>query len=265
MDLAPHLHPELRVEVGERLVHQERLRLPHEGSAHRDPLSLPTGERARLALQEVGDLERLGRLADPSRDLLLRELPVPQPEREVVLDRHVGIERVVLEHHRDVALLRRQVVHDPVADPDLAFADLLEPREHPERRRLAAARRSHEDHELAVLDLEIEILDGPGAVVVDLRHAVIGDLCHGEPPRARSLFVPPGTPTPSGANRLLLRWAPWRPGSPSWARSTSTSSCASSGSPSRARRSAAARSRACPAARARTRPSPARGSAPTSR
>ena len=39
-DLGAGLHAQLRIEVGERLVHQERLRLADDRSTHRDPLPL---------------------------------------------------------------------------------------------------------------------------------------------------------------------------------------------------------------------------------
>ena len=57
MDLGAHLHAQLRVEVRERLVHQEGLRLAHDRAAHRDALALAARERARLALEELLDLE----------------------------------------------------------------------------------------------------------------------------------------------------------------------------------------------------------------
>ena len=41
-------------------------------------------------------------------------------EADVVAHRHVRVERVVLEDHRDVAILRLEVVDDPAADADLA-------------------------------------------------------------------------------------------------------------------------------------------------
>ena len=78
------------------------------------------------------------------------------------------VERVVLEHHRDAALARRQVVDDRVADDDLAAADRLEPGDHAQRRRLGAARGSDEHHELAVRDVEVDAVHGLEAVGVDL-------------------------------------------------------------------------------------------------
>ena len=45
----------------------------------------------------------------------------------------------------------------PAADRDPALRRLLEPGDHAEQRRLAAARRPDEDDELAVADLEVEL------------------------------------------------------------------------------------------------------------
>ncbi len=89
-------------------------------------------------------------------DLRLRHLLHPQAERDVLVDGQVRVERVALEHHRDVAVTRRHVVDDALADPQRALGDLLEAGDHPQRRRLAAPGRPDEHHELAVGDLEVE-------------------------------------------------------------------------------------------------------------
>ena len=67
LDLAARLHPQLRVEVGERLVHQEDLRIAHERAPQRDPLLLAAGELARPALQQRVELERRRRRGAPAR------------------------------------------------------------------------------------------------------------------------------------------------------------------------------------------------------
>ena len=64
------------------------------------------------------------------------------------------IERVILEHHRDVAIGRLDLVDDAAADIDLAAGDGLEPRDHPQQRRLAAAGGADQHAELAVADFE---------------------------------------------------------------------------------------------------------------
>src|SRR5256885_16236418 len=77
----------------------------------------------------------------------------------VVVHAHVRIEGVRLEDHGDVAVLGGDVVDDAVADQDLPFGDRLQPGEHPERGRFAAAGRTDKDHELLVLDVDVEVLD----------------------------------------------------------------------------------------------------------
>jgi hypothetical protein len=95
----------------------------------------------------------------------------------------VRVQRVVLEDHRDVAVLRRLVVDDLVADAHLAVGDVLEAGDHPQGRRLPAPGGADEDHELAVGDLEVHVLHGLEAVVVALRDVLELDRCHVSPSR----------------------------------------------------------------------------------
>ena len=89
------------------------------------------------------------------------------------------VKRVVLEHHRDVPLLRLQRVHDTIPDPDLAFGDRLEAGGHTERGRLSAPGGADEDHELAVVDVKVEVDEGTRAVRVHLARAGEDDVGHG--------------------------------------------------------------------------------------
>ena len=61
-DLRTRLHAKLRVEVRERLVHQEHLRVADDRTSHRDPLPLASRERPRLPLEVVLEVEDPGRL-----------------------------------------------------------------------------------------------------------------------------------------------------------------------------------------------------------
>jgi len=87
----------------------------------------------------------------------------------------VRVERVGLEDHGDVAVLRRHVVDDPVADPDLSLGDRLQAGEHAQRCRLAAAGGADQDHELLVLDLHVEVLHDREVGRVALHNVVVGD------------------------------------------------------------------------------------------
>ena len=155
-DLRSHLHAQLRVEVRERFVHQERVWMADDRPSHGDPLALAPGQRSRLAAEELLEAEDLRGVADPLVDLTLGDLLQLQPEGHVLEHGHVRVERVVLEDHRDVAVLRRHVVHHGLADRDAASRDDLEAGDHSQRRRLPAARGSDEHHELAVLDRQVE-------------------------------------------------------------------------------------------------------------
>jgi hypothetical protein len=91
----------------ERLVEQEDCRLEHEGAGQGDPLPLASGDLARHPLAE--DLgpkpHHLERPPHPLRDLGLGRLALLQAEGDVALDGEMGKERVILEHHGDLALV----------------------------------------------------------------------------------------------------------------------------------------------------------------
>jgi hypothetical protein len=166
LELDPHLHAQLGVQVGQRLVEEEHLGVPHDGAAHRHPLALATRELAGLALQQLLDAQDLGGVPHPFLDLGLGELPHLEAEGHVVVHAHVGVQRVILKDHGDVAVFGRQVVDDPLADGDLPGRDLLEPGDHPERGRLAAAGWPDQDDELLVPNVEVHVLDRVDFVVL---------------------------------------------------------------------------------------------------
>ena len=159
-ELCAHLHAELGVQVRQRLVHQERARLTHHGATHGDALTLSARELARLAFHQRVQAQDVRDVLHAPLQLVLRRLAESQAEPEVLLDGHVGVERVVLEDHRDVAFLRWEVGHLRVADEDLARRHLFEPREDAEDRRLPATGRTDQHHELAVADLERDVVHG---------------------------------------------------------------------------------------------------------
>ena len=165
-DLRAHLPAELGVEVRQRLVEEERLRLTDDRAAHRHALALTAGQVARLALEVLVELEGLRRLAHLLVDLGVRGVGEPQRERDVLVDGQVGVEGVVLEDHRQVAVAGRQVVDPVAADDHVPAGDVLEPHDHPQQGGLPAPRRTDEDQELSVLDVDAHVVDGGEAVAV---------------------------------------------------------------------------------------------------
>ena len=176
--LGAHLHAQFRVEVGQRLVHEERGRVADDRPAHRDPLPLAAGQVGRLAVQVLGQVKDAGGLADLLVDDGLRGLRQLQREAHVLADRHVRVERVALEHHGDVAVLRRLVVHHLPGDAQFAFRDVLKSRDHVEGRRLAAPGRADQDDELTITDFQADVVHRERPVRIALADVVQDDVGH---------------------------------------------------------------------------------------
>ena len=183
-DLVPQLDPEAVVEAGQRLVHQERARLADDRAPERDPLRLATGERPRCLLEERAQAERRRGAAHASVDLGLLQLPRAQAEGQVVVHRHVRVQRQVLEHHRDVPLRRRAIGHVLVVEEDPALRHAFQTGDQAQQRRLARSGRSEQDEQLSVVDPEVNGVHRDRAVAEDLRHAVERDRRHRGAPRS---------------------------------------------------------------------------------
>ncbi|MGY4292592.1 hypothetical protein ACVWXN_000687 [Bradyrhizobium sp. i1.4.4] len=78
---------------------------------------------------------------------------------------------IVLEHHADVALMRRHVLDRPFGEVDFAMGWNLEAGQHHQRGRLARARRTEQGDELALPDFEIEVLHHEVLAIVGLLNA----------------------------------------------------------------------------------------------
>ncbi len=175
LQLELHLLPQLDVERPERLVEQERGRAVDERAGEGDALLLAAGELPRLALLEPFEPDDAEHLFDPRALLALVHPLQPHPERDVVPDRHVREERVVLEDHVHVAPVRRHGGDVDAAEQDPPLVGLLEAADHPEGRRLPAAARPEQGEELALLDL-----DRDGAHRLDAAEA-LADALEGDP------------------------------------------------------------------------------------
>jgi hypothetical protein len=73
-------------------------------SGDRDSLLLAAREVGRAAVEESLETKDARDFLDTAIDFELRRLEPSEPERNVVVDRHVRVESVVLEHHRDIAV-----------------------------------------------------------------------------------------------------------------------------------------------------------------
>ena len=232
-DVGPGLGAQRRVEVGQRLVHEEDEGLAHDGPGERHPLALAARELPRLAVDQRGQPEGLGGPLHLERPLGLVDAALAERELDVLGHGQVGVERVALEDHGHVAVLGVDVVDDAVTDGDGPTGDFLEPGHQAQGGRLAAARRAEEHQQLAVRDVQGQVVDR-GGVAELLGDAVEADLCqrapfvraarlrqriialaHGNQPRRRGHAVQrgglswPGSSTPS-TRRSPCRWGTGR-------------------------------------------------------
>ena len=122
LQLGAHLQAEQRVEIGERLVHEQHIGLHGERAGDRDALALAAGELAGIALEQLFDMHERGRALHLLPDLGLRQLLHPEAEGDVFEHRQMREDGVVLEHHGDAAGARRQVVDALSADANVAAA-----------------------------------------------------------------------------------------------------------------------------------------------
>ncbi len=159
LQLDLHLLAQLAIERAERFVQQQNARPIHEGSRHRHTLLLTTRHLSRFAIGQFGHLHHVEGLGHPRRDLRLGDALLPQSVGDVLTDRHVREERVVLEHRVHIALVRRNTLHVLTTDPNVSGIGLLEPGQHAQRGGLAATRRSEQRQELTGLNAQADRVD----------------------------------------------------------------------------------------------------------
>ncbi len=157
--LRAHVNAQLRIQVGKRLVEEKHPRLTAESGADGDALALAARELTRFPLEVFGQTEDRRHLSNAPVEFRLRRPPQFEREGHVSIDRHVRVERIALEDHRDVAVARRQVRHGPTADADVACGHLLEAGDHSQRRRLTATGGADENQKLLIADRQIDAGD----------------------------------------------------------------------------------------------------------
>ncbi len=159
-----HRDPRQRVELAERLVEHQDLRIVDQRARQRHPLRHAAGELVRIGIAERGQADQLDDRIDPV-PLRLQDALRLQPERDIVPDRAPGKQRRILEH--DDA--RRMRTGDAgIVFPQRPGARLLQPRDQPQQGRLAAAGRTEQRDELAGRDREADIVEHRQGRTVDI-------------------------------------------------------------------------------------------------
>ena len=169
-DFVLHLLAQAAVQRPERLVHEHQVGLEHERPGDRDALLLAAGQLPGAARLEALQLDHVQGAFDAGFDLVFGQAARVQGKGEVLGNRHVGEQGVVLEDQPDVALVGLDRGHGPAVQPDIPAVGVLEAGQHLEAGGFAGTGRPEQRDELAARDLQIEILHRQGAAVVALVH-----------------------------------------------------------------------------------------------
>ncbi len=184
VDLLAHAAAQRRVQRGERLVQQQRLRTSGQRAGERHALLLAAGELVRQAPCQRRDPDHLQQPGDP----LAAALAAREPEADVVLDAQMGEQGAFLGHVADAALLGREVRAPVVerlrAEGDRAPLGALEAGDHAQQRRLAAAGEAEHGRQRPRLHVQLDALEHRRAAVA-LPHAADRQTAHA----ARSVFA----------------------------------------------------------------------------
>ncbi|MCY1243856.1 hypothetical protein D9M72_568930 [compost metagenome] len=177
------------VEIGERFVEQHHVGRRHQAARQRHPLPLPTGKCCRPAFCIIGEFHQSQRLAHLSPPGLTGNAAHLQGIADIFRHRHVRPQRIGLEHHRHVALFRRQRPRG-IGKPTLAIVDrairrLLEAGDHAQHRGLAAARWSEQRQKPAFAHRQRHVGDGRTAAAEILGEVIEDQLRHGSTPSGR--------------------------------------------------------------------------------
>jgi len=170
-DLAAHLNTKLGVEVRQRLIEQEYLWVPNYRAAEGNALTLPARELTGSSIEELADTENDRCFPDALRDLSSGCSTQLESKSEIVVNSHVRVQGVALKDHRDIAILRRDVINHAVADEELPGGDGLEAGDHPQCGALAAAGRTNENNEFTVGDVEVYSVNGDNGVLIHFANA----------------------------------------------------------------------------------------------
>jgi hypothetical protein len=149
---------QLRIERGEGLVQQQKVRLEHDGTGQCDSLPFSTGELGRPPRGFRLQPDLLQYLLDPS--FKTRYAFAPEAEFDISLDGQVREKRVALEDRVDVALVRRERIDPPAVEPHLARGGRFKAGDHPKNRGFAAAGWPQQREKPAAWDFQGDIRYG---------------------------------------------------------------------------------------------------------
>src|SRR4029077_17944680 len=180
-----HLERQVRIEIARRLIGDQERGLADHGAGDADALLLADGELERQHTLLAEETHLVERGAHAPVDLLQGSCSYGERKRDVVVHRPVGEQLVILEDHADVAaesgdVPRLQRLRVTPRDRDSATGRPLEQCDELQHRALAGTRAAREEHHLAGVDAEADVIECLAPVGVALAHPV--EKRHSAPP-----------------------------------------------------------------------------------
>ena len=134
----------------------------HQCPAQRHTLLLAARKLTGLAIQQGSQAQQLGRLLQALHAFGLGQLAHLQAELDVVGYCQMGKQRIVLEHHGNAALGRRQMGDVATIDAHRTRAGRIQSGNHAQGGGFSAARRAQQNTKRAWLNSQIHGLQGRG-------------------------------------------------------------------------------------------------------
>ncbi|MNC37815.1 hypothetical protein D3C75_863960 [compost metagenome] len=108
-DFHTHIHPQIGIEIAERLIEQQQIRLDDQCPGNRHPLALSAGQCSRESFLKTAQTDNFQHPCHPLPDLRLLQLAQPEAERHIVVHRQMREQRIALKHKAEIPLFYRNL------------------------------------------------------------------------------------------------------------------------------------------------------------
>ena len=148
LDHIAHFHPELRVQVGQRFIHQQHFRLDNDSARKGNTLLLAAGQLSGHPIGKLIDLHQFQNLIRTPVALSAWNLPGFEAVNHVITHTHMREYRIVLEYHAHIPFIGGYIVYDFVIDPDFPAFNGIEPDNHAQQSSFATPGGAQQSKEL---------------------------------------------------------------------------------------------------------------------
>ena len=122
-NLLAHFKTQTGIEVRKRLIQEQQARILDQRAGNCNTLLLSTGKLGRLTVHQHIDMNQLRNFISTLDTLCLRHFLCLQRETNIAHDRHMRIQRIILENQTDTALFRRHRRNILIVKENFSAAD----------------------------------------------------------------------------------------------------------------------------------------------